>query len=142
MAQTTTTGELQTGSAALVVGRSLLEIAFLLWNLAIFSALLAFAFTATGAGLLGLFAIAVTHERLRVTPAELRWTLRLFRLVLRSKILPRRDLTRVEVIDRGDDESTSWQLVMETSRVAANFGNEKTRINQDRLREMIASKRF
>ena len=124
-----------------IVVPGMFELVYCLWTVQIVGALIALIFTTIGAGLLGLLVITITHERLNVAKRDVEWTLRLFALTLRRKILDFDKIDAVEVVETGGDEGSSYSLELRSGPITIRFGPESARENLDRLGQMIDLRR-
>ena len=112
-----------------------------LGTLQITGALMALVFTTIGAGLLSLLVLSITHERLRVTQHDVGWTLRLFVVTLRRKILPLDWIDELEVVDAGGNDGTFWKLGLRSKPTTIRFGNEPTPAELNRISALIDERR-
>ena len=125
----------------IIVISGLLQVIFELWMLEVSAALIALVFASIGAGLLSLLVMSVTHERLRVTQRDVEWTLRLFAVTLRRKILSLDRIDELEVVDAGGSDGTCWKLELRSKPTMMRFGQEPTPVALNRIGTLIDERR-
>ena len=125
----------------IIVISGLLQVIFALWMLEISAALIALLFTSIGVGLLSLLVISATHERLRVTPRDVEWTLRLLAVTLRRKTLLVDRIDELEVVDVGGSDGTCWKLELRSQLTTIFFGQEPTPAALNQIGALIDERR-